>query len=195
MANPYMYQFLYSKHPMLSVITGSITFGATGAVSAASGNGVYGVVRKTTGIYQVKLTDNWPGFVKFQWIGYSGITGSNVASGSLVTGTLYQITAVGTTVWSGAGFDSDFTPAVGMQFVATGTAAGTGTAKAVTTSGIGACEVALVQTSMLQNNNPAAGRGSEFFLQTLDFAGALVDPTSGGKMGFMFWLRNSSSQY
>lgn len=196
MANPYGYQFITSKHPSLALITGSVTFGATGAVGTVAGNGVQGVTRLTTGIYEIKLVESWPAFIKFIWAGYSGVTGSNVNDGSFVTGTLYQIITVGTTTWSSAGFDSNYTPTVGACFVATGVGgAGTGTAKAVTTSGIGNVELARSQSGLLQNLYPSQGKGSAFIVQTLGYTGSLADPTNGSQLGFGFFLRNSSVAY
>lgn len=190
MADSRFYQFLYSKDAMLTRIKGSFTVGATGAVGTTAGKGVLSVTRKTTGIYEVKLSENYAAFVDFDWHAAGGVTGANVASGSLVTNTQYQITAVGTTTWSTAGFDSDFTPAVGSVFVATGTASGTGTAKAITSSGIASIEIAQSASAMLQNN--VSGHGSAFFLQTYDKTNALADPTSGCLLAFAFWLRNST---
>lgn len=195
MGNSTYQQFFFSKHKMLTCITGVVNFGASGSVSSASGNGVYGVTLLTTGIYQIKLVENFNGFVKFFTKMYGGTTGSAVASGSLVTGTQYQITTVGTSTWSSAGFDSDFTPAVGSVFVATGTTSGTGFAKAITGSAVANVELAQVNSSMLQNNNASLGKGSAFTVSMYDYAGALVAPANGSAMGFMFYLRNSSVIY
>lgn len=180
---------------MLTAITGQVNFGATGSVSSSSGNGVYGVTLLTTGIYKIKLVENFNGFVGFSSKMYGGVTGSNVASGSLVTGTQYQITTVGSSTWSSAGFDSDFTPAVGSVFVATGTTSGTGFAKAIASSGIANVELAQSQSGLLQNNNASLGKGSAFIVSCYDYAGALADPAEGSAMGFMLMLRNSSVVY
>lgn len=193
MANKRFYQFLYSKHAKLTMINGLVTIGATGAVSSVTGAGVQGVTRLGTGLYRVKLVDNYAAFVGFSAYEYSPLTGSPVADGSLVTGTLYQITVVGTTNWVSAGFDPDFTPAVGGVFVATGAGgAGTGTATAVGLTGIDSVEVAQSQSSLLQNNNTALGRGSAVIMQTLSSAGALANPASGSQIGFKIWFRDSS---
>lgn len=193
MANQRFYQFLYSKIPMLTMIKGSVTIGASGAVASIAGTGVASVTRATTGIYEVKLNDNYNAFVDFHWHADGGLTGSPVADGSFVTGTQYQITVVGTTNWAGAGFDSDFTPAVGSVFVATGAGgAGTGTATAVTKSGIISVELAQNVGGLLQNNFSSKGRGSAFFLNTYNASYALANPTSGAVIAFNFMLRNSS---
>lgn len=195
MGNSTYQQFFWSKTKMLTAITGVVNFGATGSVSSIGGTGVQGVTLLTTGLYKIKLVENFNGYVKFFSKMYGGVTGNNVASGSLVTGTAYQITAVGSSTWSSAGFDADFTAAVGSVFVATGTTSGTGTAKALTSSGVAAVELLQSQSSMLQNNYASAGRGSAFTVACYDYAGALVAPTSGSAMGFMFMLRNSSVSY
>lgn len=195
MGNSTYQQFFFSKTKMLTAITGQVNFGATGSVSSTAGNGVYGVTLLTTGLYEVKLVENFNGFVQFVPQMYGGVTGNNVASGSLATGTAYQITSVGTTTWSSAGLDSDFTPAVGSVFVATGTAAGTGTAKVLGSSGVASVQLMQNQSSLLQNNNASQGKGSAFIIACYDYAGALVAPANGSALGFMLMLRNSSVTY
>lgn len=194
MGNSRYFQFMFSKHPMLTALNGLITFGSSGAVASVAGKGFQGVTRSTTGIYEVKLVENFPGYISFDWYAYSGVTGSNVTDGSFVANTPYQITALGTTAWTSVGFDSDFTPAIGAVFVASASGgSGGGTAKALTTSGISAVEVCQSQSGELQNLNVARGYGSAFYIQTLNASGSLANPTSGSEIGIRFWLRNSST--
>lgn len=195
MGNSRYYQFLYSKNAMLTEVNGLITVGSTGAVSAATGTGVQGVTRLTTGIYKIKLVENFYSIIGYEAVMYGGITGSSVTAGSFVTGTLYQIITLGNTSWSAAGFDADYTAAVGSLFVATGAGTGTGTVKAIGTSGIMRVEMARSQSSMLQNNNAVSGKGSAFTIQTYNSSDALADPASGCQINFWLWLKNSSVSY
>jgi ABC-type phosphate transport system substrate-binding protein len=57
---------------------------------------------------------------------------AQVASGSLVTGTVYTIYSAGTTNWTSVGAMANMT---GITFTATGTASGTGTAILAQSSG------------------------------------------------------------
>lgn len=131
MANSRFYQFLFSKVPILTMIQGSATFGASGAVASSSGAGVYAVTKLGTGIYQVQLQDNYNAFIGAAFTPQAVGQGSAVTAGSFVVGTLYQIVTLGTTVYSAIGLNSGLTAAVGQLFVATGVGSGTGTAKAV----------------------------------------------------------------
>lgn len=191
MANQFFQQFLYSKIRMLTYLKGSITVGATGAVTSFAGIGIYKITRSTTGIYFVQLNDNYNAFVDFHWHADGGVTGSPVADGSFVTGTEYQITVVGTTTWTGAGFPAGYTPAVGSVFVATGAGgAGTGTATAIGKSAISKIELAQSVGGLMQGS--VQGIGSAFYLNTYNYSEALANPTSGCVLGFAMWLRNSS---
>lgn len=195
MSNKRLYQFLFSKQPKLTMINGIITFGSTGAVSSASGPGVYGVTRLGTGLYQVKLQDNYNAINGFKWCAFGGVTGSSVAGGAFVTGTLYQILTLGTTTtaqWQAAGLDSDFTPAVGQVFVALGAGAGSGTVKAIGHSGIFSVEMAQSQSGQLANNNSYSGKGSAFIIQTYNASAALANPASGSQLQLDLWFRDSS---
>jgi hypothetical protein len=194
MANQRFYQFLFSKEAGLTYLDGTITIGATGAVSSFAGKGIYSVTRSTTGIYLLQLNDNYNAFVDFSWYALGGATGSAVNDGSFVTGTQYQITTVGNTAWASAGFPAGFTPAVGSVFVATGAGgAGTGTAKAIGKSGISKIELAQSVSAELQGST--AGQGSAFFLNTYNYSEALANPTSGCILGYSVLLRNSSVTY
>lgn len=198
MANKRLYQFLYTKQPKLTMYNGTVTFGATGAVASFTGAGVQGVTRLTTGIYQVKLQDNFVAYVGATTNMLGGPSGSAVTDGSLVTNTLYQITTLGTTNWVAAGYDADFTPVVGGVFVATGAGgSGGGTATAIAASNITNIEVALDPASQLNNLNANLGRGAAFILSTygLPASGQVPAPTnplSGSRMSFKFWFKDSS---
>ncbi len=188
--NRRQYQFLYSNIPMLSVVTGSATFGAAGAVTAITGVGISSVTKMATGIYQIQFVDAFPAYVGSNFLMESPLTGSPVTAGSFVVGTLYQITALGNTNWAAIGLNSGLTPAVGQLFVATGVGAGTGTATAVGQSGILAVEVAQGQNMLSVNT---ANLGSIFMIQMLDAAGALANPASGSVLEIEMYMKNSTA--
>lgn len=198
MANKYLRQFLYSKHPMLTLITGSVTFGAAGAVSASSGAGLKSVTKLGTGLYQIKLVDSFPSFIGYDSEMLGGVTGAAINDGSFVAGTLYQIVTVGNTNWTAVGFDSDYTPVVGALFVATGVGgAGTGQVKAIAPSAVQSIEIAQNPASMLKNLNQSQGKGSSLILSLYNSSGAagaqvLGSPASGAQMIFKLMFKNSS---
>lgn len=183
------------------MIHGIVTFGASGAVSAASGGGVQGVTKLATGLYKIKLVDNYVSYTGGDFHMLSGITGSPVTAGSFVTGTLYQITALGSTTqaqWVTAGLDADYTAAVGVPFVAAAAGAGTGTATALASSGIANIEVAQSASGMITNLNPVLGRGSSIIISTYGATSSSVttlipaSPASGSMMGFNLWFSDST---
>lgn len=189
-SNPSYRQFLYSNVPMLTMIDGHIVIGAAGAVSSFTGKGIYNVALLAAGIYSVQLTNNFKSFVGHDFSLQSPVTGANVADGSFVVGTMYQITAVGTTGWSAVGLNTGLTPAIGQQFVATAVGGvGTGTAKVVGSTGVASIELG-EPAAMLQVNN--LGQGAIFMARMLDFAGALVAPASGTIIDLSIYLKNSS---
>ena len=192
MANRYMKQFLFSFNPMLTYIEGNAVIGGSGAVGTTKGSGISSVVRLSQGRYQINLEDPYARYLG----GYAGCvaptTGSNVAAASLAAGTVYVITAVGTTNWQTAGLAAGITPAVGMAFKATAASTGTGTAKAVGTSGIAMVEVvgdanltvaAPTPYLIIQTMGPTAAGDTTLIPQ---------DPASGSVLGFALMLRNSS---
>lgn len=198
MSNRRLYQFLFSKQPMLKKINALVTFGASGAVASVGGPGVLSCTKLTTGIYQLKLIDNYVSVVGYTWAMFGGAPGSNVTDGSFVTNTLYEITALGTTSWAAIGLDADFTPAVGQVFVATGAGgSGGGTAKAIGASNVIEVEIAQSQNGQLSNNFPNLGRGAAFIFQAygLPASGqvpALVSPALNSQMHIDMWFRDSS---
>lgn len=116
---------------MLTMIEGQVAIGAAGAVGTVGGAGVQGVTKLATGIYQIRMVENFNAFIGADFMAMPGVVGSAVTAGSFVTGVLYQIVTLGTTVYSAVGLASGLTQAVGQLFVATGVGAGTGTAKAI----------------------------------------------------------------
>jgi hypothetical protein len=161
---PSKYQFLYSKVPMLSMIEGQILVGASGAVTTASGAGVQGVTKLATGIYAIRVQDNFNAFIGADFSVQAPVSAlAAVTAGSFVTGTLYQIVTLGTTVYSAVGLASGITQAVGQLFVATGAGSGTGTAKAIGYSDCDMISLAFNQQLMLQSS--VAGLGAVVIFQ------------------------------
>lgn len=195
MANQLLQQFSYSFSRMLTEVEVKIPIGASGAVGTLVGQGITSVTKLTTGIYAIKLNDNYSKFIHALYSIESPTAGAAVTAGSFVTGTMYQITTLGNTNYNSAGLNTNFTAAVGMTFVATGAGAGTGTATAVTDSNIYKCELMPSPDSMLQ---PTTGKGSLFILQTLgptataDTALIPTEPLTGSVLRVRLLLSNSS---
>ena len=110
--------------------------GSTGAVSNQKGPYVSSVTRLNTGIYQIKLNDNYQSLYQMRAALSGPASGSTVNAGSFSTGTVYQITTVGNTDWSAIGLPTGVTAAVGVLFKATGAGSGTGVAAVPITTGI-----------------------------------------------------------
>ncbi len=187
------YQFLFSNVAQLTLINGSFTVGASGDVTAFTGEQVEGVHARPgntpAGVYYIELTKNFQALVGFSFFAGQGTTGGTITAGSFSTGTAYKILTVGTTDWGAVGFyDEDFTPAVGSPFIATAAGSGTGTAVALTSSGVANVEL-LQPQSMMQNNTP--GEGSNFVIKCYDYAGSAAFPASGATVYFDLLLRAS----
>lgn len=192
MANRYFTQFFYTPHKMPVMLDCNVAIGATGAVGTVKGPGIYGITRLTTGIYQIKLQDNYNKFFKLDWNLEAPVTGSAVNDGSFSVGTVYQITTVGTTDWTAAGLPAGQTAAVGMVFkAATIGGAGTGAAKALGTSGIFAVEVVGNPQLMLAPTG-SANIGGIITIKCLNASGAATDPADGSVLFLDLYLSNSS---
>jgi len=191
MANSRFYQFLYSKVPMLTMLEGHLDVGSSGAVEATSGGkGITSITKLATGIYQIKLQENFNHFVGADFTFESPVTGGSVSDGSFSVGALYQITAVGTTDWTSSGLPAGLTAAVGQTFVASATGgAGTGTAKAIGKGNIMKVEVAGMAADTMLLPQPIGG---VINIQTFDKTEALADPTALSSIRFALFFRNSS---
>lgn len=189
MANRTFNQFTYSFHKMPVVLDCNFLVGSTGAVGTTKGPGITAITRLAVGIYQIQLQDNYFKYFLGDWQFAAPVTGADVASTALVTGTAYQITAVGTTNWQTAGLPVGLTAAVGQSFVAVGTATGTGTAKAIGTSGIFAIENLSNPNLSLAPSNP---NGAYIHIKCLNASGAATDPAAGSTLFLGFYLSNSS---
>lgn len=192
MANELFQQFHYSKVKMLTMIEGSVLIGASGAVTSVNSNGGFlGATKLATGTYQLQMTGNYNSFIGSHFCLEAGTTGSPVADGSLVTGTTYQITVVGTTNWAAVGLAAGLTPTVGQSFVATGAGgAGTGTATAIGNTAIVAVEV--LQGAQVSLQNSVQGSGAIINIQCKSATATIANPTSGARIRFQLWFKNSS---
>jgi hypothetical protein len=194
---------VFGFHMLPVRIDCSIAIGSTGAVSSFTGSGIAAVTRLTTGTYQIQLEDNYYSFLSFNGTMQSPVTGSNVAAGSLSPGTIYQITALGTSTqanWVTAGVPAGITAAVGVVFKCAATSSGNGTAKAIGVSGISGFEI-IGNTALMISNQPFQARAGGFItFQTLGATSSSVttaiptDPASGSTIYFETWLNNSSVQ-
>lgn len=206
MANKRLFQFLYSKQPKLTMIQGAFQIGASGTVASGgiSGAGVYQVTKLATGVYQIKLADNYANVLDANFCMGTGISATEVAVASLVASTTYQIAVVGNSTWSTVGVDSQYTPIVGSPFVATNVAgSGTGTAKAIVASGIDTIETVRNLNGLLTNASPNQGLGTSIIFQTLanQSSGGLAMTTmvptnavASSTCHFKIWFKDSSVQ-
>lgn len=190
MANSYFQQFWFSKIRMPVELIAQASIGAAGVVSSSSGGGIASITHKGTGLYEIKLQDTYYKFQSFNFSSSGSVTGAAVAGGAFVAGTLYQIVSLGNTTqaqWVTAGVPSGVTARVGLPFVAAAVGAGTGTVKALTTSGVAFAEVAAnPQFTVTALPYPY------LLVSCYDSAGALVDPASGSTLYFDAIFQNSS---
>lgn len=196
MANRYFNsQFLYNFQTMMVFLECNFLVGSSGAVSSTKGSGISSITHVGTGTYKIQFDDMYSRYLGGQFGFQAGVTGSSVPAASIVSGTTYIITSVGTTDFSAIGLPSGVTAAVGVAFTATGAGTGTGTVKAVGTSGITTCEV--IGDPSLTLSNPT---DPYILVQTLGPTDAThtalipTDPTSGCTMDFIFFLRNSKNK-
>jgi len=203
MANRSFTRSFYTLHAMPVLIDLNFAVGASGAVSSLKGPGVASVTRLSAGIYSIKLQDNYNKFYGLEsWL-KAPVTGSAVAGGAFVAGTVYEIFTLGNTTlaqWQAAGLPVGVTPAVGVSFVATAVGAGTGSVKAIGASGIGSVEV--VGDPQLQLNVLGQGStpGGIIIVKCMgptaadDTAQIATDPANGSILGLSLYLSNSSVQ-
>ena len=131
------------------LVTGTVT-GITGAVYTAN----VANTALTPNTMSIISTDATPATAYVSSVNdyNSELFPSQVAVGSLVTGTLYTIYSTGTTDWSTVGSASDMT---GVSFVATRTGSGTGTAVLAT---VNSDIIATFNTANAANSNTAGGQ-------------------------------------
>lgn len=191
---------LFQFHVMACMLNCKVTFGASGAVASFIGPGIASVTKIGTGAgtYRIQLQDNYSALYTVDAIFESPNSGTPVADGSFATGTIYQITAVGTTNWTAIGLPAGITPAIGQVFAATGAGgAGTGTASVMTQSGISNVEV-LGGGTMLAPVPSSPLLGGFVTVQCLAPTNSSTttripaNPASGSVAEFKIYLGNSS---
>jgi hypothetical protein len=191
----------YAPHVFPVLLDCNWAVGSSGAVSALKGPGVSAVTRLAAGIYKIKFQDNYTKFFGFNAKCKAPVTGSNVAATALSAGTVYEITALGTTTtanWVTAGVPAGITPAVGVSFLAAATSSGNGTAKAIGVSGVSDFEVVGVSNTTLSPSGSVSYIGGYIIIQCLGATSSSVttliptDPASGSSMFVSIYLGNSS---
>ena len=190
MANRFFQQFSFGLDHYPVRLDCNALIGASGATSALKGSGVLSLTRLAAGVYKAVLEDDYFRFLNFSAIFRAPVTGAAVTAGSFVTGTAYEIVTVGSTDYSAVGLPTGVTAAPGVAFVATGAGSGSGTVKALGSSGVFA--VSLLGDPQTMDSSTVQGSGATIFFKCLDATGAAVDPASGSQIFLQFWMRNSS---
>src|SRR5215813_13178644 len=111
------FQSLQSLVDRLALVQGQFSVGSAGAVSGVQGNGVASVTHAGTGVYWVKLSDQYNKFLCLDvTLEETSDTPATIASG-LTSGAVYVITTVGDASaadWLAVGVPAGVTPAVGL---------------------------------------------------------------------------------
>lgn len=193
-------QFMMSFHGKPVKLDVDIPIGATGAVGTlAGGQGITSVTRLVAGVYQINLSDNYKYYLGASFDVWSPVSGSNVAATALNVGSIYSITALGTTTqanWVTAGVPSTVTAAVGTAFKCAATSSGNGTAKIQGVSSIAAVEVIGNPNATIASN--VGTSGGYIIIQCLAATGAgtttlvATDPASGSTLSIELYLSDSS---
>lgn len=189
-------QRIFGFHMLPVRLDCSVQIGASGAVSSFSGKGIAAVTRLSAGIYQIQLQDNYFSYLTSYTAFESPVTGSAIAGGSFVATTIYQIVTVGSTTqaqWHAAGVPAGITAAPGVVFKAATIGAGSGTVKALGSSGISAVEMIGQPATMISNQPFNALQGGYLTYQCLAST-TPTDPASGSVMNFEIYMNNSSVQ-
>jgi len=177
--------------------------GTAGAPTIANGVGIKSITRLAAGTYQVQLSDNYYQFLTLRGSFGSPVTGGTVNMGSLNTGTVYQIVTLGTSTqanWVTAGVPSGITAAPGVIFKAAAAGTGSGTVKALGTSGCTNIELIGTPSTMMQNQPFQAGSGGYVNFQCLAPTNSstttpvATDPAGGSTIYLEIWCNNSSVQ-
>jgi hypothetical protein len=152
------------------------------------------------GVIVVKLAQNFQRYLG----GFSGavapVTGAalTLSAGTLVPGTPYVITSLGTTTtaanWVTVGLPLGYTAAVGSAFIAATNGAGLGnaTVKAVGSSGVAEIEVVGDVNLTISGQDPSGPTGAQLILKCIDQSGALAAPLDGSVIGLSFYLSDSA---
>ena len=182
-----------------------VAIGASGAptIINSSGKGIASITRLAAGQYRLQLQDNYASLLALDAQFQSPTTGSAVAGGAFVVGTVYQIVTLGTTTQAqfvAAGLPSGITAAPGVIFKAATVGAGTGTVRALGASGITNVELIGNPQLMLSNQPFNAGIGGYINFQCVGATDASTttliakDPANGSVMMLQLLLNNSQIQ-
>lgn len=156
------------------------------------------------GIIRVKLADNYSRFYNMFASIQSPNSGSNLTS--VTSGTVYVITAVGTTTtaqWVAKGLPIGVTPAVGVSFLASATGAlgGTGTVQIPAANGAGlASTIDIIGNPdvVLANSAQPSNGGGYLFLRCMGATSSSVTtriataPANGSVINISLLLSDSS---
>lgn len=163
-------------------ITGLVARGISDIFMHTSQTPASGNPNPANGMILVKLTDKFISLLKFGSSIASPNSGTpiNISSG-LAVGTLYVITAVGTSTaanWQALGLPVGITPAIGAMFVATSASAGTGTGavQIPLAAGAGVSHLELVGDAS-KTMNPSAGNGY-LYVRTMGQGGGTLTMNS-----------------
>lgn len=214
MANRTSTQFVNSMHKGLWVVDTQVLIGSSGAVTSfADSLAVKSVTRISAGIYQFVLVDNFYKFLRGFFNMWAPVTGSalnvDASDAALTAGVVYQIVTLGTSTaadWLALGVPKGITAAVGVAFVAlvTGSGVGTGTVKAIGTSGVGNVEI-MGNPNLTSGPTGVGNQGAIILVQCLQYQQTgtttnntpvrptVADPVAGSTLECLFLLNNSSA--
>jgi hypothetical protein len=164
----------------------------TSATPGVGGNGLTNP-NPAAGLVWVQFKNNFNtylgGFAGF----VSPVTGSPLTT--FTVGNAYVIASVGTSTqaqWQAAGVPAGVVPQTGVAFVAaTTTVGGTGSAYAVTNSGVSHLEV-IGDTDFAQTGQSMASNSGEWLLAQFIESGSLTAPANNTVVGMSFMFDRSS---
>lgn len=182
----------YSMHVMPILLDAHGTVNATGGIDNLVGPCISSITKLDTGIYKIKLQDNYSGLYHFD-CDFDGQdnAGSAADPSGVATNKVYIISTVGDTDWESAGLNPGITPAVGVAFFLTANPiAGTGRVDTYAASGIDSCELIGNPNTTLAPQQ-VQNQGGELIFQTL-FDATPTDPFATSVMRIKIYLSNSS---
>lgn len=154
--------------------------GGSGVPQSLKGGGVSSVERLAAGVYRVTLDRTYNRVLGRTAGIIAPMTGSAIADGSFTPGTMYRITAVGTTDFVALGAKANV---LGDTFIAASAGgSGTGTAK----------EVIVATTMAIQSVSAISNNVSHFVFQCVDKSGAVAEAPAGCLIAGQVLLRRSS---
>lgn len=179
-------------HVMPILLDAHGTVNATGGIDNLVGPCISSITKLDTGIYKIKLQDNYSGLYHFD-CDFDGQdnAGSAADPSGVATNKVYIISTVGDTDWESAGLNPGITPAVGVAFFLTANPiAGTGRVDTYAASGIDSCELIGNPNTTLAPQQ-VQNQGGELIFQTL-FDATPTDPFATSVMRIKIYLSNSS---